>query len=67
MRGSREKNPKRPVASWERFQATRKAMRELAEKNVDNPARHQKWRRMEFALVLAEATGRRLGAVRHLV
>jgi integrase len=67
LHGSREKNPKRPVASWERFQATRKAMRELAEKNVDNPARHQKWRRMEFALVLAEATGRRLGAIRHLV
>ena len=67
VRSAREANPKRPVTSWERFQTTGTAMRELAEKNLNNPARHQKWLRMELALVLAEATGRRLGAIRHLV
>ena len=66
VRSAREANPKRPVASWERFEATRAAMRELAEKYAENPARHQRWLRMEFALVLAEATGRRVGAIRHL-
>jgi integrase len=66
VRGVREVNPKRPVATWERYQATRTAMRELAEQNAENPARHQKWIRMELALVLAEATGRRLGSIRQL-
>lgn len=66
VRGVREVNPKRPVATWERFEATRAAMRGLAEANAENPARHQKWVRMELALVLAEATGRRLGSIRQL-
>jgi integrase len=66
VRGVREVNPKRPVATWERFEATRAAMRELAEINAANPARYQKWVRMELALVLAEATGRRLGSIRQL-
>lgn len=66
VRSVKENNPKRPVATWERFTATRAAMRELASENVSDPAKHQHWLRMELALVLAEATGRRLGAIRQL-
>ena len=66
VRGVREVNPKRPIATWERFVATRTAMQELAEANVKDPARYQRWVRMELALVLAEATGRRLGSIRQL-
>ena len=66
VRGVRETNPKRPVASWERFQAIRAAMQELAAQNVETPAKHQRWMRMELALVLAEATGRRIGSLRQL-
>ena len=48
----------------ERFTATRKAMQELAEANAGDPAKHQKWVRMELALFLAAATRRRLGSIR---
>lgn len=61
----RERNPKRPVATWERYQATRKAIRELREKSTTE-ASSRKWLKLELALVLAEATGRRLGAIRQL-
>jgi len=57
----RETEPHRPVATWERFQAVRIAMQELAEQTGN-----QRWVRMEFALVLAEATGRRIGSIRQL-
>lgn len=66
IRTVREKNPKRPIASWERFQATRQAMRDLARQHAENPQKHHHWLRMELALVLAEATGRRIGAIRQL-
>lgn len=66
VRGVREVNPKRPISTWERFVATRTAMQELSEANVKDPARHQRWLRMELALALAEATGRRLGSIRQL-
>ncbi|MEX2109711.1 MAG: tyrosine-type recombinase/integrase [Gemmatimonadaceae bacterium] len=66
VRGAREANPKRPVVSWEWFQATRKAMQELATLSVENPSKHQRWIRLELALVLAEATGRRIGSIRKL-
>lgn len=66
MRGSGEANPKRPIATWERFTATRKAMQQLAESNAGIPAKHQHWVRMELALVLAEAAGRRAGSIRKL-
>lgn len=66
IRTVREKNPKRPVATWERFQATRDAMRELATQNAGDPETHRHWLRMELALTLAEATGRRIGAIRQL-
>jgi integrase len=61
----REINPKRPVATWERFQMTREAIRDLyAAAEADNE--RTRWLRMEMALVLAEATGRRLGSIRQL-
>lgn len=61
----RDKNPKRPVATWERYQATRKAVQELAV-NAKSDAIRRKWLNLELALTLAEATGRRLGAIRQL-
>lgn len=77
-----ELNPKRPMASVERFTATRKAILELAEAPIpSNPKwspdersvaekRHEDFRRnwwkLDMALVLAEATGRRLGSIRQL-
>lgn len=61
----RENNPKRPVATWDRFQKTRQAVQELAG-NAKTAAGARKWLKLELALVLAEATGRRLGAIRQL-
>ena len=60
-----EASPKRPVATWERFQQTRAAFTELAANSVSEPER-VRWARIELALVLAEATGRRLGSIRQL-
>jgi integrase len=61
----REENPNRPVATWERFAATRKAIQQLvASANTDTE--RIRWLRLELALVLVEATGRRLGSVRQL-
>lgn len=61
----REVNPKRPVATAERFEKTRKAAQLLAENAVTDAGR-AKWIKLELALVLAEATGRRLGSIRQL-
>lgn len=61
----REKNPRRPVATWERFQATRTAMGRLA-RSGSTEVERTRWIKMELALVLAEATGRRLGSIRQL-
>ncbi|NUQ20512.1 MAG: tyrosine-type recombinase/integrase [Gemmatimonadaceae bacterium] len=62
LRVDREKNPVRPVASWERFLATREALRNLAAQATTDRER-AKWLRLELALVLAEGTGRRRGAI----
>ncbi len=59
----REKNPKRPVATWERFLATREAFQRFA--RIYN-GKSQHWVRMELALMLAESTGRRIGSIRQL-
>jgi integrase len=64
-RPSRGNNQKRPVASWERFEATRKAARELAA-NAKGDSARRKWIRLDMAIVLAEATGRRIGSIRQL-
>jgi integrase len=61
VRGERESDPRRPVATWQRFEKIRTAMQELAEQTGN-----QRWVRMELALVLAEATGRRIGSIRQL-
>lgn len=61
----REQNPRRPVATWERYDATRLAMqarREAAETSTVKAL----WAKMELALVLASSTGRRLGSIQHL-
>jgi integrase len=65
IRRPREPNPKRPVATWERFVKTRAAMRALAD-GAGSDAECQRWIRMELALILAESTGRRLGSIRQL-
>lgn len=65
VRRVRELNPKRPVATWERFQATRAAVQALGT-NAESETERNRWIRIELALVLAEATGRRLGSIRQL-
>jgi integrase len=64
-RRPREKNPKRPVATWERYQETRRVIQELAAESRSEISR-QKWLKLELALILAETTGRRLGAILQL-
>ena len=65
IRRAREQNPRRPIASVERFTATRAAMQQLSAEEDTDEAR-TRWTKMELALVLAEATGRRLGSIRQL-
>ena len=65
MRRIREANPKRPVATWERYDATRLAIQDLTAKAASVIER-ARWVKVELALVLAEATGRRLGSIRQL-
>jgi integrase len=65
VRREREQNPVRPIASWERFTRTRKAMRGLGDA-AESVIERIRWTKMELALVLAEATGRRLGSIRQL-
>lgn len=60
-----EPNPRRPVATFERFTKTRAAMQQLAA-DAQTETNRRRWVKMELALVLAEATGRRLGSIRHL-
>jgi integrase len=62
VRFEREPNPVRPVATWEQFLALRAQLRRLAENAVTDALR-ARWTRVELALVLAEATGRRRGAI----
>lgn len=79
IRRPRERNPKRPVATWERYQQTREAARRLAAKAEASrtetrteagrlwaDAERDKWIRVELFLVILEATGRRLGSIRQL-
>lgn len=65
VRRAREKNPKRPVATWERFERTRVAMNKLSNAEDSIPAK-RRWLKVELALILAEATGRRLNSIRNL-
>jgi len=65
VRRVREKNPKQPIASIERFQATRSAMQWLFD-HASVATEKARWLKMEFALVLSEATGRRMSSIRQL-
>jgi integrase len=62
MRFEREKNPRRAVASVERFQATRKAIQDLASA-AESDEDKDRWTRLDMALYLGEATGRRRGSI----
>jgi integrase len=53
------------MASIERFQKTRAAIQQLAVEATTEDLR-LRWLRVELALVLVEATGRRRGAILHL-
>jgi integrase len=61
----REKNKKQPSATWERYEATVAAMQALRA-GAESDESRLRWLRMEFALFLAERTGRRLGSIRQL-
>ncbi|MBI4502807.1 MAG: tyrosine-type recombinase/integrase [Gemmatimonadetes bacterium] len=65
MRLPKEENPRRPVATYDRFVRVREAARELAGSAPQKRGR-ERWVRFELALVLAEGTGRRIGAIRGL-
>lgn len=61
-----EVNPLQPVATWDRYVATRDAIKKLAAAEDEGSPERTKWVKIELALVLAEATGRRLSSIRQL-
>ncbi len=61
----REQDPRRPVATFDRFEKVQRAMQELSTTAPQGRGRGR-WLRAELALVLVEATGRRIGAIRGL-
>lgn len=65
VKGVREKNKKQPVATMERYEATVAAMQRLRAQSEGEEER-LRWARLEFALFLAESTGKRLGSIRQL-
>lgn len=65
VRAVKDVRPRRPVATEERYLATRTAMQELATSADDDTVRAQ-WRAAELTLILARSTGRRLGSIRQL-
>jgi len=65
IRFVRERNELRPIASIERFTKTRAAMIQLRQNEKSENGR-SRWLKIELALVLAEATGRRLNSIRLL-
>ncbi len=58
----KEEDPRRPVATYDRFLKVREAAQDLASKAPQERGR-QRWKRFELAWVLAEATGARIGAI----
>lgn len=61
----REKNPRRPVATYDRFVKTLEAIDRL-EAMADRESERDRWRRLRVSLSLAESTGRRRGAISKL-
>lgn len=51
VRRPREKNPKRPVAGWERYQETRRILQELIA-NAKAELSRLKWLKLDLALTL---------------
>jgi integrase len=62
---TREANERRPIATIERFKATRKAINQLRKRDKLASGK-LRWFKIELALILAEATGRRLNSIRLL-
>jgi integrase len=60
-----EPSPVRPVATHDRFLAVRASLKKLASE-AEADVWRTRWIRVEMALVIAEATGRRLGSIRGL-
>lgn len=60
-----EINPRRSVATWERFTKTRAALQQQA-RDATTETDRRRYQYVELALILAEATGRRLNAIRNL-
>src|SRR5437667_429127 len=58
----KEEDPRRPVATYDRFLKLREAAQDMAATAPRERGR-QRWKRWEMALVLAEATGARIGAI----
>ncbi len=65
VRRIREQDPQRPIATWDRYIRTRRAMQELRE-SAETEQERFRWLKIELALVLADATGRRIGSIRQL-
>jgi integrase len=61
----REENVAHPVATYDRFLKLREKLKELGATAPQERGR-DRWLRIELALVLAEATGARIGAIRRL-
>jgi integrase len=61
----KEENPRRAVATYDRFLQTLEAVRQLGAEAPQQRGR-RKWLRIELALVITEATGCRLGSLRGL-
>lgn len=61
----KEESPRRPVTTFDRFLKTRKAVQDMSATALQERGR-ERWKRFEMALVLAEATGARIGAIRGL-
>ncbi len=58
----KEEDPRRPVATYDRFLKLREAAQDMAATAPQQRGR-DRWKRWELALVLAEATGARIGAI----
>ncbi len=58
----KEEDPRRLVATFDRFLKLREAAQDMAATAPQERGR-QRWKRWEMALVLAEATGARIGAI----
>lgn len=63
-----EQNPRLPLTTYDRFARSRAALADFAEEAWAEGATDEwrVWRLTDLALVLAEATGRRIGAIRQL-